>query len=241
MSEESLNTLFETFDTWRHLPSYKLEPRVDAFIALYLPTVLAEHTGLAFGPIIIPEFPVRKGTLDGDDDNSSVKVDFALFTKDSSTCFLVEIKTDQASRRETQDSNMDRIAKIGFGPLVEGLLVILKATDKKYLQKYAHLLNALRRLELVEFPIGVAKHLYPNVTPDAWAALSMVTLTNAARRMAVRIAYVQPQSDQSPNVIGFDQFAAVITKQPGPLAQILATYLMKWTTTAGPNTPSGLP
>ncbi len=53
--------LFDRMDTWRHLPSYRLEPRADLFFSLYLPAALEARLGYAIHPELIPEFPVRIG------------------------------------------------------------------------------------------------------------------------------------------------------------------------------------
>ena len=90
-----LYSVFPTFDDWRHLPTYQLERRVDVFFGLLLPEIVETEFGIERKYLeVIPEFPLRKGTLEEcsvntgrrDDkrnrDNRSTKVDFAVFSRD---------------------------------------------------------------------------------------------------------------------------------------------------------------
>ena len=55
--------VFNLLDRWRHLPAYRLEPRVAPFFALFLRDVLSTRFGIQLHDIVIPEFPLRIGTL----------------------------------------------------------------------------------------------------------------------------------------------------------------------------------
>jgi hypothetical protein len=59
-----IDTLFDLLDAWRHFPSYPLERRADLYFALYLPEVLETQFGFPVQPQLVPEFPLRIGTLD---------------------------------------------------------------------------------------------------------------------------------------------------------------------------------
>jgi len=100
----NINTLFDTLDDWRCLPAYQLERRVDVFFALHLKEILKRKLNDATIDIIIPEFPLRKGDLNNfmDNDNKSYKIDYLVFSKTRNQVYLIELKTDQKSRRYVQ-------------------------------------------------------------------------------------------------------------------------------------------
>ena len=118
---------FELLNRWRHLPAYQLERRADIFFALFLPEVLGERLGTKINPLLVPEFPIRKGLLrkhDDKEDNQSIKADYLaleLALEDSAfpkRAFLVELKTDSASRRDDQDENLGHAVDVGLKRLV---------------------------------------------------------------------------------------------------------------------------
>jgi len=56
-------TLFDRMDGWRHLPNYQLERRADLFFSLYLPAAVEAKLGFSVHPLMVPELPVRIGTI----------------------------------------------------------------------------------------------------------------------------------------------------------------------------------
>lgn len=74
---DHVDSLFNRLDDWRHLPSYQLERRADIFFSLYLAQALEDRYAVAMNPLLVPEFPVRIGTVwDGDPTiNKSFKID----------------------------------------------------------------------------------------------------------------------------------------------------------------------
>lgn len=69
--------------------------------------VIEQYISRELHSVVIPELPLRRGTLFDESvagPNASMKVDYALFTKNGDAVYLVEFKTDQASRREEQDT-----------------------------------------------------------------------------------------------------------------------------------------
>ena len=71
-----INSLFDSLDDWRNLPSYQLERRADIFFSLYLAEVLKKKRNIDIDSRIIPEFPVIKRTKDKDNNTrQSFKVD----------------------------------------------------------------------------------------------------------------------------------------------------------------------
>ena len=128
----NINHLFDLLDEWRHFPNYQLERRSDIFFALNLPEVLECKLGFQINPILIPEFPLRLGTIYPEKNlNKSVKVDYVAFTDNGDSVVLVELKTESRSRREVQDHYLHAAKEVGFTKLLEGLLQIFIATNVK--------------------------------------------------------------------------------------------------------------
>ena len=124
--------LFSRMDAWRHLPSYQLERRADLFFALYLPQVLQAKLGFPIRPELVPEFPVRSGTIcPQDPTNRSSKIDYLALSADGAHAVFVELKTDNKSRRSKQDEYLLAAQEVGLSSLLEGLLNIFCATDEK--------------------------------------------------------------------------------------------------------------
>jgi hypothetical protein len=148
MVSPTIGDLLDLLDTWRHLPKYQLERRADLFFALFLPDVLEAHYDCRFNREIIPEFPLRHGTLGTDlggiGPNQSVNVDYAAFTKGDQRVFFVELKTDVNSRRTKQDSYLEKAASLEFRKLVKGIRFLREASAQH--KKYDILLSRLAEL-----------------------------------------------------------------------------------------------
>ena len=204
MTDPSLNEVFDRLDDWRRLPDYQLERRADIFFALALPDVLAFHYREEFKRELIPEFPLRLGTLWTDIDprrqNLSVKVDYVAFTQDIKKVFFVELKTDLGSRNDRQDTNLERAKDLEFRILIEGIHRIRSRTQKP--RKYDHLIDLVSRLgvgNLVDKP---------------------------------KIVYIQPTSDQAnhkdfADYIYFEEFADVV-KDRGSIGKRFEESLREW-------------
>ena len=203
LEDPGLADIFKLLDKWRHFPAYKLEPQAAPFFALFLPAILEDYSGSAIYSEVIPEFPLRKGTLYGENvsgPNQPKRVDYAAFTQDRKTLFLVELKTDIASRSEEQDEYLKRARQVGLPALIAGIHQICEKTDK--LEKYDHLRVCLSRLGLL------------NWTGDG---------------PALEIVYIQPTTDSSTEqtIIDFAQVARMVESQ-GDLGATFAQYLRQW-------------
>ena len=134
------NKIFDLLDTWKSLPSYQLERRADIFFAIYLPHIIK----IKFKKevcIIIPEFPVRIGTIYPDIPiNKSYKIDYVVTTNDN-TAFIIELKTNDNSTRDSQNSYLQKSLEVGYKSLIDGIITIYEATD--YKQKYDNLIRLL--------------------------------------------------------------------------------------------------
>ena len=203
LTNPELIDIFRLLDQWRHFPAYRLEPQVDPFFALLLPAILEDHSGSAIRPEVIPEFPLRRGTLFGETvrgTNKAKRVDFVVLTQDNETLFLVELKTDMAFRSPIQDQYLKRAQQVGLPALIEDINQLCEKTDKQ--EKYAHLRICLARLGLLDW------------TGDG---------------PALQIVYIQPTADTSTEqtITDFAQVARVVEHQ-GDLGATFAQYLRRW-------------
>ena len=217
-SEISLEGVLCLLDRWRHLPAYQLERRADILFALFLPEVLEKRFGTS-NLRLIPEFPIKKSLLPayrGDTTAQSINVDFLAVAREegepAGQAFLVELKTDMASRNEKQVRDLCQAAEVGLKSLVCGTVEIARATDQK--KKYAHLLYFLSELGLVECqdtPSNVKGYKVADRT--TWPCLELV--------------YVQPKCPKM-TTIDFNQFAATIEKDGSDIGRTFAGYLREW-------------
>jgi len=136
---------------WKKLPAYRAEPRIDSLIGYYLKDVL---TSILDDQIsgIIPEFPLRLGTVNPDIDDKnyadrSYKVDFfAIGSKGIN--YLVEFKTDGRSLRPGQDKYLTQAEKVGTKKIIEGVLRISEVSS--YKAKYKHLIDKMEKVGLLD-------------------------------------------------------------------------------------------
>ena len=158
-----INKLFDRLDDWRNLPSYQFEKRADIFFAIYLPLIFKEHFNETVIDII-PEFPIRVGTINDDNNlNLSFKADYALFTE-SKKVYLVELKTDNGSTSKKQNEYYNLTIEKGFEKIINGIIDIYKAIN--YKDKYEKLLkklicNGSIILKDLEF-ISTSKYVFNN-------------------------------------------------------------------------------
>lgn len=240
--------MFNVMDACRHLPGYRLEGRLAPFFELFLPDVLGECLGAELHPVVIPEFPLRKGTLDGDDkSNQSYNVDYVAFSKDRKrrTVFLVELKTDMGSIDKDQERylHLARDLEGDFGRLVCG---IVKICGSKYAKrgKYVHLLHLLAKLELVTIPDQ--SELYQMTFPrpkSGWTEAYKVRPTVDGKLKNPRVIYIQPRkSDPEPGFeyICFKQVADIVQRY-GDLGCMFANFLRLWTEDPGRQIPRTAP
>ena len=247
--------MFNMLDAWRHLPGYRLEGRLAPFFELFLQDVLGECLkdelhAVGLHPVVIPEFPLRKGTLYGENahakPNQSYKVDYVAFSKDRKKVFFVELKTDMNSIGGGQERYLRDARGTKIKRLVDGIIKICKATD--YESKYAHLLHRLASLKLVS--IYDPENLYQaalSQSRPAWCdAIGKVRPTVDEKLRCTRVIYIQPrkpncetsktESDQDFKHIDFED-AADIVQRFGDLGCIFANFLRQWTEDPGQQAP----
>lgn len=222
--EDRIAQLFDRMDSWRHLPDYQLERRADLLFSLYLPAVLESRFGLPIHPELIPEFPVRHGTIrKGSTSNRSDKIDYLALSQNGATAIFVELKTDMQSRRTEQDWYLIAAKEVGLAGLLEGLKLIFLATNEK--QKYFHLLDSLAGLGLLRVPPQMRDTMQGSSLRGAREAASGIEVTCLVTQH--RIVYVQPVG-AGPDVITFADFAAAVGQQDDPLSCRFAQSLARW-------------
>ena len=203
-----IHHLFNLLDDWRTLPAYQLERRADIFFALYLDKILEKHRGVKID-LIIPEFPVRLGSLPGPNphDNRSYKIDYLVYAVEQQMVFLLELKTDQRSLREKQREYLEQASEIKVSGLLEGLRAIYKATIQKV--KYNNLLKKLETIGWIERTGSDFIIHAPNIAPE--------------------VLYIQPTNkDKNSDVISFDKIIPILSAIDDPIAARFAISLEKW-------------
>ena len=200
LSDPTIDTVFDLLDEWRGLPSYQLERRADIYFALFLAAVLESHCNTEFEPLVIPEFPLRRGTLWAETErkyqNYSVKVDYVAFTKGYEQVVFVELKTDMESLRSKQDEYLHRASKLEFGEFLNGLCPLI--TNSRQRKKYDRLIHLLSNGP------RTAVHAKP------------------------KIVYIQPKGDAKGGcVITFEEFAKVVERS-GDIGRRFAQSLTRW-------------
>lgn len=160
---------------------------------------------------MIPEFPIRIGTIHPKINiNRSFKVDYLVKAKGVDKVILVELKTDDTSRRSKQDWYLERAKEVGMVKLIDGVLKIYEATTSK--KKYRNLLCKAEDLGLA-YRGGDGKFY--------------VKRTNASYE--IQIVYLQPNNfDRQENVISFADAAALIGQNGDELSLRFSESLLRW-------------
>lgn len=233
---DPLDVVFRHLDRWRHLPNYQLERRADVFFSIYLKGIVEEFTGVQLDDELIPELPIKRDLVWPElPTNKSLKVDYALFARDRSRVFFIELKTDGGSRRDAQDDCLAAAKSLGFRRIVEGIRAIVLKTDAH--QKYHHLATSLARLGYLSLPSGLANHIYPTPHPGVLARLEEITV--APIESEVEVVYVQPEASDGERCIDFARFAEYVGRHCDPFSTRFAEHLHRWRAKAGSHEPTG--
>lgn len=219
-----IDELFDRMDAWRHFPYYQLERRADIFFALYLPEVLEAKLGFSVRPELIPEFPVRIGTIYPNvPTDKSYKIDYVAVSTNSDRAVFVELKTEGLSRRPKQDKYLEAARGVGLPRLLEGLLDIFRATT--YKRKYFRLLEHLEAMGLLHIPISMKEIMNQPTLRGANEASRQIEVMGSAQESL--IVYVQPNGT-GPEVISFHEFADVVQRHDDPVSRRFAASLCEW-------------
>ena len=239
-TSQTVAHMFNLMDARRHLPGYRLEGRLAPFFECFLHDVLSEFlNGVELHPVVIPEFPLRKGTLNNNRSNQSYNVDYVAFSRDRRTAFLVELKTDMDSIVPEQETYLRDARGIGFGEFVRGVFDICEATEKA--SKYVHLLHLLARLKLVSIsdPDKLYQLTFPTQRRGWTEAFRGAEPTVEGKLEHTQVIYIQPRErkpKQDFEYIYFEDVADIVQRF-GDLGCILANYLRKWSEDPGRRYP----
>jgi len=147
--ENKIEQIFKNLESWRKLPKYQLERRLDIFFSIYLKEIvevfykeiLKEEIQLS--EVIIPEFPLKK-----DGSNNSTNVDYVMFCKKKTKVILTELKTDVSSVNDKQIEYLKKSKDIGWNNLHNGIKEIYKHLQKgkypKSLIKYKNFFESYK-------------------------------------------------------------------------------------------------
>jgi len=234
---KQINMLFDQMDLWRHLPSYQLERRVDLFFSLYLPEVLEAKLGFPVHRDIIPEFPLRIGNLDLDKisdiekkENLSYKVDYFALAEDGKESILVELKTDQLSKRKEQERYLEAAGEKEMKELIEGVIKLFQTTKSK--RKYYFLLEQLYKMGLIQIPERMRRiALRPNLKGMTEASSGIINTASVSKPTVI---YVLPTESNETKIsftqISFDDFRDEVKKHDDPLSARFSESLKEWST-----------
>lgn len=219
-----INLLFDRMDDWRHLPNYQLERRADLFFSLYLPEVLESKLGFKINPIVVPEFPVRIGSIYPDIPiNKSFKIDYLALSEDLTQAVFVELKTEGMSRRQEQDKYLTAAQETGMEVLLDGLLQIFRATTAK--RKYFHLLDTLASAGLLTIPEEMYTLMGKDALQGSTAASKTIQITCRAKDH--HIVYIQPNGSGE-EIISFADFKTVVERHDDSISLRFARSLSEW-------------
>lgn len=204
----TIKKLFDLLDDWRHLPAYQLERRSDIFFAIHLDQIIEKILRVKID-FVIPEFPVRVGDVSKTHPelNKSFKIDYLVYSKSEKKVYLIELKTDQRSRRENQDWYLERASKLKVIGLVSGLLKIYQVTNQKV--KYNHLLEKIELMGWIKRDNESIKNLNIDIEPI--------------------IIYIQPiKNENEESIISFDDIIKALSETNDALTKRFIESLEKW-------------
>lgn len=221
---KSNDEIFHKLDSWRKLPNYQLERRADIFFSLYLKEVLELKTSEVIMNTIIPEFPIRVGSIYSDRaSNKSFKIDYVCFNKDLSKTYFIELKTDISSRREEQDDYLKAAQKVGLKNLSQGILEIFRATNSK--RKYYQLLLLMENVGLISIPEEFNEKMQLDNMSGIVELSRKIKIT--AKKSKCEIIYIQPIGDK-PNIINFKEYSKIVSKHNDEMSKRFSKSLIEW-------------
>jgi hypothetical protein len=219
-SENKINELFDLLDKWRYFPAYQLERRADIFFAIYLKELIFKCFQFQIDTII-PEFPVRVGTVYNNGKNESFRMDYVAVCQEMRKVFLVELKTDGNSVREPQIRYFKKAREINIDGLIDDLIKIYDATYKK--NKYQNLLQEVVKL--------------------GWLTQSAGSLVNLNRRYDIDILFILPKKEQIEQIVDlqneeffkvltFDNIIQTLASKPDEVSKRFIQSLEQWKASA---------
>ena len=222
MTAPDIGSMFHRLDNWRHLPSYRLEPRADVFFSLFLPRALDRHLasrGIKIDPRLIPEFPLGQSATKRSD-----KADFFALSRDRKHAFLIELKTDMGSLREPQEDYLERAVERGMPEILCDVREIAKAKKRRARKKYFHLLRSIAGLGLMTLPDDLEHKIYESPR-GVYECIDRTVI--ASPSPSVGVIHVLPKAIDGKDCIDFETFARVVENQ-GEIGKRFAESLRDW-------------
>lgn len=224
MTDYSIASLFSRLDTWRHFPAYQLERRADIFFGLYLTDALNHHLRsrrIAINPRIIPEFPLGQTKTKRSD-----KADYFALSTDRMHAFLIELKTDLRSRRDTQDKYLEQASTRGMAELLCEVKSMAKTRNRPTRKKYFHLLRALADLGLMKLPSELERKVYDrSYAPGVYDCIEAIKF--APVLPTLEVIYILPTPRDNLDCIDFGTLAGIVEHQ-GEIGGQFAHCLRRW-------------
>lgn len=220
---ERLDSLFANLDRWRHLPSYQLERRADAFFGVYIRELLQWHLGDrdVLQPTVIPELPLKQETS-----HRSDKVDYVLFSQRGDRVYFVELKTDEDSIRAEQAGYLKAAQGKGFAEVLAGLKEIFCRTGSR--GKYFHLLHALERAGCITMAAGLKDRVYAGVSTGRIDD-TCFSITGDPK---IEVIFIRPGAGDVTD-ISFNRVLEFLSGMNDPFTVTFRTYLARWQNPAG--------
>lgn len=251
---DPLKTVLDKLDEWRHLPKYRLEQHVDVLFGMSLPRVLSQCFDIPACELkVIPEFPIRYGTLRGCEifkrgkagPNQSFNVDFSVWHETCGQVFLVELKTDMDSLKSEQLCDMSKVAAHdgGFGAFIGGVAEIAEKGDAR---KYTQLIWHLHKVGAMHVPKTFCQLDMNEAKPGLTGKTGVFRCccpAEAYKAATPKLVLVSPESPKDHvdvpagfECIDFRQYAHAI-HGTGELEDMFAYYLLRWQSPAGITNP----
>jgi hypothetical protein len=206
-----IDKLFSLLDDWRNLPAYQLERRADIFFALYLEKIVQSKFGDTID-FIIPEFPLRLGTLSEGGTNQSCKIDYIAVCEQVSKVYFIELKTDQTSRRGAQDEYLLKARQVNITGLIDGIIKIIGATKQK--AKYKNLAAQLEKI--------------------GWTCMDGKVCKNTSKDYTIEVVYIQPLNENGDvDIISFQDVISALSDQGDDLTRRFIQSLERWKRSPG--------
>lgn len=204
------NKALDQLKKWKDFPAYKAEPRVDWLIALSIPELL-EKRYKSKCKLILPEFPIRKGTITSkrlQRPNQSYRIDFYALLENGLNV-LIEIKTDMKSIDKKQISHMLNAKDVGMKEILKGLSKIYNAANSEDKLKYNNLIQELISQSVMDKKF----HPVDNVNNN------------------IEIVYIQPnknKEDYPYEVFDFEDVHNVLSKASDEFIRGFSEILLGW-------------
>jgi hypothetical protein len=203
-----IEKIFNRLDDWRKLPAYQLERRADIFFSLYLEELIKSKFNQDVD-LIIPEFPIRIGDISETKikSNLSFKIDYVSICLKTKKVFLLELKTDDGSHRESQKEYLKKAKNLNTKGLVKGVLLLNKATKSK--KKYINLIELLSNIGWIDNDLMIG----------------------TCEDYEIEIVFIQPNSKGSEienHIISFDCIISLLKNKEDVFSKRFLKSLVEW-------------